>query len=765
MYIALDVPVTTLSTNDGLLEVLNQAQIFSAGAVTAAWIIHSQLIVRGPPLGTFPKWLAVGIMAAAALMALPEIGTTGRVLSFYLPVAGESYRFTEPSLACKLLILVHVVVYVAILIRFALAWRRRVPAAAAYCIALVVLVTAVVNDTLVWAGVTHMPLVVDVCYVVPITVGVLSLSGRVIRESALLADLSAGLKEKVEEKTRALQAADAYSRTTLASIGDGLISTTEHGAVELMNPVAERLTGWTAHEAHGRPIAEVFHIVNSKTRAEVDNPVARALRDGIVVGGANHTTLIARDGKERQIAHSCAPIRDADKMLGAVLVFRDVTEDHFRREQLRQSEEQYRVLFQTSRDAIITLAPPSWKFTSGNSAALEMFGVSTEAEFTLLGPWDVSPTLQPDGRPSAERAQEAMREAVQKGANSFHWMHKKVGGGLFSAHVLLTSMQMHGNTVVQATVRDITEQQRLEAELGQARKLEAVGQLAAGIAHEINTPTQFVGDSIQFLADAYKDEQLLFAKYREVMTTLAATPAFESLARQMKEVEESIDLTYVQENAPAAFARALEGVSRISMIVQAMKEFAHPDQREKSPADLNQALQTTLIVGKNEYKYVADVETDLGELPPVLCHVGDLNQVFLNLIVNAAHAIKDVAGESGARGTIRVKTRRDDGSVRIDIADTGTGIPEAIRHRIFDPFFTTREVGKGTGQGLAIARSIVVDKHGGSLTFESEVGKGYPFSLVEVGQATSAKARDGVSASESGSSDGRGRWLSEASTA
>jgi signal transduction histidine kinase len=180
---------------------------------------------------------------------------------------------------------------------------------------------------------------------------------------------------------------------------------------------------------------------------------------------------------------------------------------------------------------------------------------------------------------------------------------------------------------------------------------------------------------------------------------------------------------------PDSFASCQDGISRISTIVRAMKEFSHPDQREKAPADLNQALQTTLAVAKNEYKYVADITTEFGDLPPVLCHVGDLNQVFLNLIVNASHAIGDVVGKGGTKGTIRITTSREDNLVRIDVADTGSGIPAAVRPRIFDPFFTTKEVGKGTGQGLAIARSIVVTKHHGSLTFDSEVGQGTTFTI------------------------------------
>jgi signal transduction histidine kinase len=171
-----------------------------------------------------------------------------------------------------------------------------------------------------------------------------------------------------------------------------------------------------------------------------------------------------------------------------------------------------------------------------------------------------------------------------------------------------------------------------------------------------------------------------------------------------------------------------------------MKEFAHPDQKEKVSADLNRALQTTLNIARNEYKYVADVATEFGDLPPVFCHVGDLNQVFLNLIVNAAHAIGDVVRQSGRKGTIRIRTSQEGGLARIDIADTGAGIPEAIRQRVFEPFFTTKEVGKGTGQGLAIARSIVVSKHGGTLMFESEVGKGTTFTIrLPIGDSDASK--------------------------
>jgi PAS domain S-box-containing protein len=284
-----------------------------------------------------------------------------------------------------------------------------------------------------------------------------------------------------------------------------------------------------------------------------------------------------------------------------------------------------------------------------------------------------------------------------------------------------------GKRFLVGVIRDVTDRKQLEAELGQARKLEAVGQLASGIAHEINTPTQYVGDGIHFLKGAFEGYRRLAGQYRRAVEVLAASGGQEALVGEIRETEQDLDLPYLEANVPGSFNSCEDGISRISTIVRAMKEFAHPDQSEKAPADLNQALQTTLAIAKNEYKYVADVATEFGELPPVFCHVGELNQVFLNLIVNAAHAIGDVVGSAGGKGTIRIRTSRDGDMVQIDIADTGSGIPESIRHRIFDPFFTTKEVGKGTGQGLAIARSTVVTKHRGCLTFETEIGKGTTF--------------------------------------
>jgi signal transduction histidine kinase len=277
----------------------------------------------------------------------------------------------------------------------------------------------------------------------------------------------------------------------------------------------------------------------------------------------------------------------------------------------------------------------------------------------------------------------------------------------------------------QQLIATFLDLKRASAELLHSQKLAAIGTLAAGVAHEINTPAQYVGDSLHFLSSAFSDIRSVLHTYRRVLDGLADSRP--ELLDEVALAEDQADLAYLEESTPKALDRAADGMSRISHIVGAMKEFAHPKQSEKSPADLNRAVETTLTIARNEYKYLADVETDLGDLPPVTCHVEDINQVLLNLVVNSAHAIAQRGAGDSQRGKIQIRTAREGERVRIEVEDTGCGIPDAIKGRIFEPFFTTKEVGRGTGQGLSIARSLIVEKHGGSLTFTSQEGVGTRF--------------------------------------
>jgi signal transduction histidine kinase len=274
--------------------------------------------------------------------------------------------------------------------------------------------------------------------------------------------------------------------------------------------------------------------------------------------------------------------------------------------------------------------------------------------------------------------------------------------------------------------RDVTMLRKMETDLRQAQKLESVGRLAAGVAHEINTPVQFVSDSLHFVRDAMKDLSTVLDKYQALQQAVVAGEPCAEASSEVSDTVASVDLDYLRENVPPALERALDGLTRVTTIVRSLKEFAHPDQKEMMAVDLNQSIMTTLAIARNEYKYLATVDTDLGPLPPVTCHGGDVNQVILNLIVNASHAIGDTVQGTDKLGHILVRSWVERDYAIISIKDTGGGIPLEIRSRIYDPFFTTKAVGKGTGQGLAIARSVV-EKHGGELTFESEMGVGTTF--------------------------------------
>ncbi len=285
-----------------------------------------------------------------------------------------------------------------------------------------------------------------------------------------------------------------------------------------------------------------------------------------------------------------------------------------------------------------------------------------------------------------------------------------------------------GFTIIGA---DITERKNLEKQLAQAQKLRSIGQLASGIAHEINTPTQYVSDNTRFLQDSFADLIAVLNCYAEMLAAVKAGGVTPGMVAQVEDGLAQADLPYLIEEIPLAIQHTLEGIDRISRIVRAMKEFAHPGREEKSLVDLNQIIETTITVARNEWKYVAEMVTDFDRsLPPINCLAAEINQVILNMIVNAAQAIEDLAQQGAARkGTIRVSTQRKGDWAEIRISDTGAGIPEQVRPRIFDPFFTTKEIGRGSGQGLAICYPVIVAKHGGRISFESEVGRGTTFTL------------------------------------
>jgi PAS domain S-box-containing protein len=394
-------------------------------------------------------------------------------------------------------------------------------------------------------------------------------------------------------------------------------------------------------------------------------------------------------------------------------------------EAVRQSEERSRLLFATIPHAAFVFDLGTLEFLEVNEAAVQQYGYTREELLRMK----VTDIRAPE---EAVLLTQYLHEKLSLQGHAGQWRHRRKDGANIDVEINFHALTFGGHSACLVIAQDMTERNRLEIELRQAQKLEAVGGLAAGIAHEINTPIQFVGDNIRFLSEAFSDLKKLLEKYRVLRECANKIEVSRELAQELAAMEMEADIPYLIEEVPKSIGQSLDGVSRVATLVRAMKVFAHPDTKERSAADINEALRSTLTVARNELKYLANVETEFGELPLVNCNVGELNQVFLNLLVNAAHAIGESQkskgmADNGRKGTIRVRTSREENSVLISVADTGCGIPENIRNKIFDPFFTTKESGKGTGQGLAIARSVVVERHGGTLTFTSEVGKGTTF--------------------------------------
>jgi PAS domain S-box-containing protein len=286
--------------------------------------------------------------------------------------------------------------------------------------------------------------------------------------------------------------------------------------------------------------------------------------------------------------------------------------------------------------------------------------------------------------------------------------------------------------------RDVTvdklaesERQEMEMQLQLSQKMESIGRLAAGVAHEVNTPTQFIADNTHFLTDAFGKIEAVLRSYRALRDAVAARPECAEALKAISATEAESEVDYLAAEIPRCLKQSLEGLTRVSRIVCSLKEFAHPNSPELAPADLNRVIETSLVVSRHEWKYVADVVTELDPmLPPVPCVVDEFNQVILNLVINAAHAIGDALKQRGeAKGRITVRTRQEGDSAIVEVEDTGTGVPVEIRHRIFEPFFTTKAVGKGTGQGLAIVHTVIVKHHHGSVDLTSELGQGTKFIL------------------------------------
>jgi PAS domain S-box-containing protein len=511
---------------------------------------------------------------------------------------------------------------------------------------------------------------------------------------------------------------------TVASLADGLCVLSSKGLVEIANRAAEQMLGVES----GGLLGQHFLVLvsgggcqkpqNQGYLRQLDEAIAA--RESCRCEDARFTTV---HGEPFPVSLSMTPIEAGPLGAGSVVVFTDIRKRKMAEDALRESESRFRAIFESAAVGMVRVGLDG-RIDDCNGAFGAMLG---EERSTILGS-TVFDHLHPDEAENATRRFELMKQELGSGHQIESRYVNHDGSAVWTKSTISFVRNPEGAPAFGiGVVENVTAQRNLEISLRQAQKLESVGQLAAGIAHEINTPVQFVSDSVHFVRDAVTELFGILNLYRALRGSVPSS--LDAMVGDIAEAEKAADLEYLAVQLPKALDRALDGVQRVATIVRGMKAFAHPDRKDKVPADLNSALESTITIAGNEYKYVADVETEFGELPLVTCHVGELNQVFLNVIVNAAHAIGDVVGGTETRGRIRITTRRDGDSAVVSIADTGGGIPEAVRHRVFDPFFTTKEVGRGTGQGLAIARSVVVEKHQGELTFETQMGQGTTFTI------------------------------------
>ena len=532
---------------------------------------------------------------------------------------------------------------------------------------------------------------------------VLDADNRVVRLAGVSADI-----------TEARQANEAFVRTQrlLAAIvnssHDAIFSESLEGAITTWNPAAEEIFGYSAEEVIGLPTDMLLCPGKDVER----NWISERTRRGLPVHNLD-TVRRHKDGHMLSVALTAFPVRDeGGEIIGISTTISDLSAHRELEQKLSTVEAQMRVVLETTGEHVLAL-DREWSVTYSNRARPE----ETMEEVVGRSLWDYVPELV--GTVFEQEYRQAMEERSTR----------RFEGYLASAKKWFTCTAYPTDTGLLILVQDVTEKHAIDDQWRSAQKMEAIGQLAAGIAHEINTPIQYVGDNTQFLKESWEQAANILELAQQLRKGVSESGSDTPVCAQFDASVKAADLSYLREEVPKAIDQTLDGVERVAKIVRAMKEFSHPGSEDKQAVDLNKAVEATVTIARNEWKYVADVELRLDhDLPLVMCLAGEINQVLLNLLVNAAHAIAEAQLRTGRnRGAITISTLREGPWVELRIQDSGTGIPEHIRDKIFDPFFTTKEVGKGTGQGLTLAQTVVVKKHSGQIWFETEPGNGTTF--------------------------------------
>ena len=490
------------------------------------------------------------------------------------------------------------------------------------------------------------------------------------------------------------------------------------GYFKRLNPMWEKTLGIPTEEILRQPFMNLVHPHDvAASRAQV----ARLGSGGSTIAFENR--MRRQDGSYKWILWNATPLRQDNGFLATGC---DITERKETEQALRDAHMETERLLGSISSVLIGVDGHGC-VTRWNSAAAQTFGL---AAADVIGRPLTACGIRWKETDAVDRIQQSTRRGEAVRLDDLRFIGAQ--GAERIVGLTVTSLEgegaEHDGCVILGA--DVTERRLLEAQLRVAQKLEAIGQLAASIAHDINTPIQYVGDNLRFLQESWGNVGPLLDACERLTSEPPAGQRSSELVQEMIGAARAADLGFVCKEIPAAISQSLEGLGRVSQIVRAMQEFSHPGSEERTEIDINHAIATTLVVAHNETRYVADVVSDFDpNLPLVPCLLGEFNQVILNLLMNAVHAVADGAGPAGQKGTVRFVTRLLDDCVEIQVSDNGGGIAESIRDRVFEPFFTTKGVGKGTGQGLAIAHRIIVSKHGGEIWFQTETGKGTTFYL------------------------------------
>jgi PAS domain S-box-containing protein len=555
----------------------------------------------------------------------------------------------------------------------------------------------------------------------------LAFTAAILLVTFITRSISAPLERQADQLRQAgenTQAGERRARAIIDAAPDCVVTMDAAGKVVEFNRAAEKLFGYSRAAAVGRAVADLIVPAHHR-QAHVDG-LNRYLRTGVgpALGRQLELTGLRSDGSEFpiEIAISAVAGQDAPTFIAFI---RDITRRKQSADELKRLYAESQLLLSSISSVLIHL-DSSGIVTRWNAAAESVFGLGAAEAIGRCCrslPWRDADIPQ--------RLEDLARYHV---CERFpHVVVKRPDGEERVLDLTMNPICSDGNcTGLLVLGNDRTEHVQLEESLRQAQKLESIGQLAAGIAHEINTPMQFISDNIEYLSDCSKWLFKVVESYERNLNPAGPERSWHDRCQEVNETIQSSNFGQIRQQVPAAIGESKEGIERVIHIVRAMKEFSHPGGTEMQGTDLNEAIRSTATISRNRWKYVADLELVLDpDLPMVDCLPAEINQVLLNLIVNAGDAIGDkIATNVNERGRIKVRTRSEQDHVVIEVEDNGCGIPDEIRNRIFDPFFTTKEVGKGTGQGLAICYNVVVTLHHGELEVDSTPGMGTCFTIT-----------------------------------